>query len=63
MAEALHWNALFVALVPFGLAGAVASYARAMRQGEFRWPQVPVAALYAVLALAGAFAVVRNLAA
>jgi hypothetical protein len=58
--EALRLNALFVLLLPAALAGAVESYRRAMRPGVFRWPQPPAPALYATLAAAALFTIVRN---
>jgi hypothetical protein len=60
-AEAVRWNALFVMLLPFGLAGAAVSYWRAVRVGEFRWPRVPMGGMYATLGMAAVFMVVRNL--
>jgi hypothetical protein len=59
--EAFHWNGLFVLLLPFALAFLAASYWRANRSAEFRWPVVPDAVLTVVLALAGIFTVVRNI--
>jgi hypothetical protein len=59
--EALRLNALFVLLLPVALAGAVESYRRAMRPGVFRWPQPPAPALYAMLAAAALFTIVRNI--
>ena len=59
--EALWLNALFVLLLPVALAGALESYRRALRPERFRWPQPPTAALYATLAAAAIFTVVRNL--
>jgi hypothetical protein len=58
--EALRLNALFVLLLPVALAGAAESYRRAMRPGVFRWPQPPAPALYATLAAAALFTIVRN---
>ncbi len=59
--EALRLNALFVALLPFGLGVAAEGYWRAMRMGEFRLPRVPTRAMHATLAAAAVFMVVRNL--
>jgi hypothetical protein len=59
--EALQFNALFVLLLPFALAGAIESYRRALVQRSFCWPQPPAAAVYGMLAAAAGFAVVRNL--
>jgi hypothetical protein len=58
--DALRLNALFVLLLPVALAGAVECYRRAVRPGIFRWPQPPVAAVYATLAAAAIFTVARN---
>jgi hypothetical protein len=60
LAEALRLNALFVLLLPAALTGALESYRRAIRRGVFHWPQPPVAALYATLAAAALFTIVRN---
>jgi Protein of unknown function (DUF2752) len=59
--EALRLNSLFVVLLPFGVAGAMECYRRAVRAGEFRWPAIPAPTLYATLAAAAIFTVVRNL--
>jgi hypothetical protein len=59
--EALRLNALFVLLLPVALAGAVECYRRAIRPGTFRWPQPPVPAVYATLAVTVIFTVARNL--
>jgi ribosomal protein S27E len=58
--EALRLNALFVLLLPALLAGSVESYRRALRPGNFRWPQPPAPAMYATLAAAAVFTIVRN---
>jgi hypothetical protein len=60
LVEALRLNALFVLLLPATLAGALKSYRRAIRPGVFRWPQPPAPALYATLAAAALFTIVRN---
>ena len=61
VAEAMHFNALFVVLLPV-LAGyaAVCCY-RAWKTVEFRWPQPPRMAVYGVLVVAVVFMVARNL--
>ena len=59
--EALHFNALFVLLLPIALAGAIESYRRALRPEAFCWPWPPAAAMYATLAAAAFFTVARNL--
>jgi Protein of unknown function (DUF2752) len=58
--EAMRLNALFVLLLPFGLSAAIECYRRAIRAGNFRWPVVPVPAVYATIAAATMFMVVRN---
>lgn len=58
--EALRLNALFVLLLPVVLAGAIESYRRALLPGGFSWPQPPVPAVYATLAVAAIFTVARN---
>jgi hypothetical protein len=59
--EAMRLNAFFVLLLPFGLAAGVRCYLRAMRFGEFRWPVIPVPALYTTLAVAAMFTLARNI--
>ena len=59
--EAMRLNALFVLLLPCVVGFAAESYRRAMRAGEFRWPQVNAVGVYAGLAVAAAFTVARNL--
>jgi len=59
--EAMRLNALFVVLLPCGVGFAAVSYRRAMRAGEFGWPRVHEGGVYAVLAVAAAFTVARNL--
>jgi hypothetical protein len=58
--EALRLNALFVLLLPFALAGAIETYRRALRPGQFHWPQPPAPAIYATLAAAAIFTIARN---
>lgn len=58
--EALHFNALFVLLLPAALAGAIETYRRAIRPGIFRWPSPPTPAIYATLAATAVFTVARN---
>lgn len=62
LAEALRLNALFVVLLPAGLALLAETYRRAIRPGTFRWPQPPAPALYATVAAAAIFTIARNLA-
>ena len=62
LSEAMHLNALFVALLPCAFGFAAESYRRALRAGgEFRWPQPPAGAVYGALAAALLFTVARNL--
>jgi Protein of unknown function (DUF2752) len=61
LAEAMRLNALFLVLFPCALAGAAECYRRAVRAGEFRWPRMPTAAVYGVIAAAVIFMVARNL--
>jgi len=61
LAEAIHWNAMVVALVPFAVAFCAISYWRAVRPGDFRWPTVPDSALKLLLVLVGVFTVLRNI--
>lgn len=58
---AVHANLLFVALLPLLLAFAGLSYRRALAPGLFCWPRFPPAVTGALLALAAAFAAIRNL--
>ncbi len=60
VADAIRLNALFVLLLPFALFLAIWSYARALRAGEFRWPQLPATAIYATLMAATVFTIARN---
>jgi hypothetical protein len=59
--DALRFNALFVLLLPPALGVAIDTYLRAVRAGEFRWPRIPTPAAAAMLFLAAAFTLARNL--
>jgi hypothetical protein len=59
--EALHFNALFVVLLPAALACAVQIYRRAIQPADFRWPNPPAPAIYATLAAATLFTIMRNI--
>jgi hypothetical protein len=59
--EALHFNPLIVALLPFALVFVAVAWFRAIRDTEFRWPDVPGIWVKAALAAAIAFMVIRNL--
>jgi Protein of unknown function (DUF2752) len=61
IAEALHYNALVVLLVPVLLGYFAAAYSRARRDEVFSWPRVPASGLAALLVLTVAFGVLRNL--
>jgi hypothetical protein len=58
--QALHFNALFVVLLPAALAGCIQIYRRAIRPGIFHWPQPPAPALYAAITITTAFTILRN---
>jgi hypothetical protein len=59
--EAMHYNPLFVALVPLSLAFAVIVYWKAVVRNEIEWPQMPKPALSFFLGLVAAFTIARNL--
>ena len=61
VAEAIHWNAMVVALSPLAAAFFAVSYWRALRSGAFRWPTVPDSVLKLLLILIGVFTVLRNI--
>jgi hypothetical protein len=60
--QALQLNALFVLLLPFGMAVAIQTYRRAIRPGSFRWPDPPISAIYSAVAASVAFTIARNVA-
>jgi hypothetical protein len=60
IAEALHYNALVVLLVPILLAYIAAAYLKARRDEVFTWPRVPAFGLTALLVMSVAFGVLRN---
>jgi hypothetical protein len=60
--EAIRMNGMVVALAPFALLFAAASYRRALEPGTFHWPELPGAIVYGLVVAGVAFAVVRNLA-
>jgi hypothetical protein len=59
--EALHFNALITLMLPFALGYGIVCYRRLLREKDFCWPQLPLAAIYAATAAAGLFAILRNL--
>lgn len=64
-AEALRLNALTTLMLPPAAVYAVICYRRSLRAylraEAFRWPQLPSTGIYAALAAATIFAVLRNL--
>lgn len=60
IAEALHYNALVVLLVPVLLAYFGVAYWKAQRDEVFTWPRVPAMGLTALLVMSAAFGVIRN---
>jgi hypothetical protein len=60
IAEALHYNALVVLLVPVLIAYFAVAYWKARRDEVFTWPRVPAAALTTLLVMSAAFGVLRN---
>ncbi len=61
LAEAMHYNPLFVALVPLLLVFAALVYGKAIIRNEIQWPAVPKPALTFFLALVAVFTIARNL--
>jgi Protein of unknown function (DUF2752) len=61
LAEAIHFNSLVTLLLPFAVTYGVLCYRRFLQRKPLRWPQPPPAAIYAALAIAAVFTVVRNL--
>lgn len=59
--EAMHYNPLFVALLPLLLAFAGIVYGKAVMRNEIEWPQLPKAALPFFLAVVAVFTIARNL--
>jgi Protein of unknown function (DUF2752) len=59
--EAMHLNGLTTLLLPVGVICGIRWYCRFVRREVDHWPQVPRVALYAALAAAMMFTVVRNL--
>lgn len=62
VAEAFRLNALTMSILPVVVGYAAVWYRRYLRREEFRWPHVPATGIYAALAVAVSFAVVRNFA-
>jgi hypothetical protein len=61
LAEAMRLNALVTLLLPLAAAYGIACYRRFLQHKAIRLPQPPPAAIYAALALATVFTVIRNL--
>ena len=59
--EAMYLNGLTTALLPIAVIGGVRWYCRYVRHEADHWPQLSRAAIYATLAAAMIFTVVRNL--
>lgn len=59
--EAMRLNALSMSSLPVAAGYAMVCYRRYLRREPFRWPQLPPATLYAALAVAALFTVLRNL--
>jgi len=59
--EAMSLNALITLLLPFAAAYGILCYYRLLQRKDLRWPQPPPAVLYAALAMAAIFTVIRNL--
>jgi hypothetical protein len=60
IAEALHYNALVVMLVPVLLSYFAVAHWNARGDKAFTWPRVPAIALAALLVVSAAFGVLRN---
>lgn len=60
IAEALHYNALVVLLLPVLLAYFAVAYGKARRDEAFTWPRVPMLGLTTLLVMSAAFGVLRN---
>jgi len=61
IADALHYNALAVFLIPVMLSYFAAAYWKATRDEVFAWPRVPAIGLKALLVVSVAFGVARNI--
>jgi hypothetical protein len=63
LAEALHLNALFVAMLPLLVGYTALCCYRAWQADAFQWPQPPRWSVQTALALAAIFTIARNLSA
>lgn len=61
LADALRLNALTTLMLPLAAAYAAVCYWRFLKREAFRWPQLPAAGIYAGIAIAVLFMVLRNL--
>jgi hypothetical protein len=61
IAEALHYNALFIFLAPLFLSYFVVTYCVAMRDNRLVWPSLPMPVLKSLLFFTIVFTVSRNL--
>jgi hypothetical protein len=59
--EAFHLNALLTLVLPFAALYAIVWYRRFLRHEALRLPHAPPSAIYAALAIAAIFAILRNL--
>ena len=59
--EAMHYNPLFVALLPLLLVFAAVVYGKAVIKNEIQWPQIPKPALTLLLGIVAFFTIARNL--
>jgi hypothetical protein len=61
LTEALHLNALITLSLPLALTYGMVCYWRLLQAKTFRWPQPPLAAIYAATVVTALFAILRNL--
>jgi Protein of unknown function (DUF2752) len=61
LAEAFHFNALVILLLPVAAAYATLCYYRFLQRRPLRWPQTPPVATYFACVVAVLFTIVRNL--
>ncbi len=61
LAEAMHFNALATLLLPFVAVYGILCYRRFLQHKTHRWPQPSSTVIYAGLAVAAVFTVIRNL--
>jgi hypothetical protein len=58
---AMHFNALVTLALPFAIAYSLAIYRRFLQHKALHWPTPPPPAIYAAIAVAAIFGVLRNL--